>query len=189
MSIKRSIISLFIVVLCLSLLSAHATSADGQQGQRPAQVATQGAVTVTLQGVVQVINGNTWVIDGTTLVISSSTAITGTPAVGSKVTVTALQGEDGKLIMQMIKLELPAPTQAPTMAATSAVPGSGIPYTAIIIEGPVEEVNININVIVIRSMRIRLRADDPLRLKVKVGDWVRINGNFDRDSDNQVIVV
>lgn len=83
------------------------------------------------------------------------------------------------------------PTEEPTVEPTGqpTVEVSGGPFVTIIIEGPVEQVNVSVNVIVVFGQRIRLRDDDPLRLKVKVGDWVHVKGHFDEDENHQVIIV
>jgi hypothetical protein len=58
----------------------------------------------------------------------------------------------------------------------------------VVIEGQVQSVDTQTNLIVVGGQRIRLRADDPLRLRIKVGNWMRITGNLTRESE-QVIVV
>jgi uncharacterized repeat protein (TIGR01451 family) len=56
----------------------------------------------------------------------------------------------------------------------------------IVIEGPVE--SININIIVIYGMEIELDPDDPILLVLKIGDWVRLEGGTSDDGDVTIIV-
>src|SRR5258705_2048961 len=96
MSLKTSITGFLIVLLGLVVFSANSSSAASGPRQGSTLAATQTGVTVTINGVVQAINGNTWVVDNTTIIISSSTSITGYPIVGSRVTIVAIQGNDGQ---------------------------------------------------------------------------------------------
>lgn len=89
-------------------------------------------------------------------------------------------------------LETATPVGAASLTTTpvgtrSATP-SPIPYTNVIVEGPIEEVNATIDVIVVRGQRIRLRSDDPIRTRIKVGDWIRAGGNIEREG-GQIIIV
>lgn len=169
----------------------------------------QGNVTVEIDGIVQSINGSIWSVGGVSVEVTASTTITGYPVVGSHVKIIATQDGGGLLIAISISLATPTPTSVlsgtPTLTRTatptgtltapasvtpvgSVTPtGTPIPYVTIIIEGPVEEININI--IVVYGMRVRLRTDDPVLVKLKVGDWVRVSGNFEHDKDDQVIIV
>jgi hypothetical protein len=83
----------------------------------------------------------------------------------------------------------PAATAPATPAATMQATGSPFTYVKVIIEGPVESVDLTVNVIVVYKQRIRLRANDPIRAKIKMGDWVRCDGNMERDADNRIIIV
>lgn len=58
----------------------------------------------------------------------------------------------------------------------------------IVIEGPVEAININI--IVIYGIEIELNPDDPLLLVIQIGDIVRIEGTTnDDDGDGTIIII
>ncbi len=85
----------------------------------------------------------------------------------------------------------PAATSAATLPATQAAgpTATGVPFTTIVIEGPVESVDLTINVIVVYKQKIKLRANDPMRTKIKVGDWVHIEGNPEHDEDNVIIII
>jgi hypothetical protein len=77
----------------------------------------------------------------------------------------------------------PAPTGVATMAATAK-----FTYIAIVLEGPVEDVQENIDVIIVRGMKVKVHHGDISKLKIKIGNWVRINGNSEYDDDQIVIV-
>ncbi|GEM_PF-1137343 len=85
------------------------------------------------------------------------------------------------------------PTLTPTftLTATAIVPltSTPIPYVTIVIEGPVELIDLNVDIIVVYGQRIKLKHDDPLRTKLKVKDWVHISGNYGVDVDQQVVIV
>jgi hypothetical protein len=73
-------------------------------------------------------------------------------------------------------------TQTPAPEATVEVtvePGPGI---IIVIEGPVEEVNVNI--ITIYDIDIRVDADDPVLTVIRIGDVLRIEGELTGDDDD-----
>ncbi len=76
-----------------------------------------------------------------------------------------------------------SPTPMPPATSTA------IPYTTIVIEGPVEVIDLNVDIVVVYGQRIKLRHDDPLRVHLKVGNWVRINGNYSVNIDQQIVVV
>ncbi len=163
-------------------------------GNAPVRAA-QG--TVTIEGPVQAIAGDNWTVGGIAVKVTVSTSRTGNPVVGSTVRVVAAPGSDGKLVAQSIIVIIiigtppatSAATAAPTAAPTAPATRPGITFVTIIIEGPVEEVDVSINVVVVYGFRVRMRDDDPVKKKIKVGDWVRVKGHFDRDEVARVIIV
>jgi hypothetical protein len=87
---------------------------------------------------------------------------------------------------------MPATPPATPNATAPATPGAtptNVPFTTIVIEGPVEQIDLTVNIVVVYGQKIRLRRDDPIRTRIKVGDWIRINGNFDHDENNQIIII
>jgi len=194
MKLKRLLPFVFVALVVLAALPP-------QVGSNGGRVAAQGGtpdptgVSVVIEGVVQFISGNTWIVDNITVNVTTSTSITGYPVVGSIVKIVGTRGDDGKVVVVTVALTPATPaatevegTEAPTPAATKAA--TGVPFTLIIIEGPVEAVIVNTStVIVVYGQHIRLRDDDPLKLKIKVGDWVHLRGRFDRDDDDQIIIV
>jgi hypothetical protein len=173
----------------------------------PKSVAAQD-VTVVVEGPLQSINNNLWVVNGQTIEINATTSVTGTPAIGNVVRVVAKQRADGKVIAVTITIMFvtatptgtpPSPTPTGTQATptntlpaptgTGSATGTPVPFVKIIIEGPVGQVDLTVNVIVVYKQRIRLRANDPIRAKIKKGDWVRCEGNLEREADNRIIIV
>jgi hypothetical protein len=65
-------------------------------------------------------------------------------------------------------------------------PESDLPIT-IVIEGPVE--SININIIVIYGIQIELDDDDPLLTVIQIGDILRIEGDVDDLADGNTIII
>jgi hypothetical protein len=61
-----------------------------------------------------------------------------------------------------------------------------LPVT-IIIEGPVEEVNINI--ITIYNIDIEVNADDPILTVINIGDFVRVEGDIGDIDDAGVVII
>jgi hypothetical protein len=91
-----------------------------------------------------------------------------------------------------------APTQppstgnlSPTTTQTSIptpLTATTIPYVSVVVEGQVQSIEPQTNIIVVRSQAIRLRAGDPLRLRIKVGNWVRVSGNLTREGEQMIVV-
>ena len=72
----------------------------------------------------------------------------------------------------------PGPSPTPTFTATpgpSPTPTATNSGTTIIIEGPVQIININI--ITIYDINIQVDAHDPILTNIHVGDFVRVEGN------------
>jgi hypothetical protein len=75
------------------------------------------------------------------------------------------------------------PTLTPTPTGTltiTPIPGRG-PVT-IIIEGPVQQININI--ITIYDIDIEINPTDPILTVIEIGDILRVIGNIDDDDDD-----
>ena len=210
--ILKRLIPFFLVLLAVTaVLPSQLVSPVGRvaaQGGTP----DPSGVPVVIKGVVQSISGNTWVVANVTVTVTSTTVITGYPVIGSIVEISGKRGDDGKVVVVTVSLNpaTPAPTMsatekgteepegtksptpAGTMKPTSAAtqPATGIQFTEIIVEGPVEAIIVNTGtVIVVYGQHIRLRDDDPLKLKIKIGDWIHLKGHFDRDDQDQIIVV
>jgi hypothetical protein len=113
-------------------------------------------------------------------------------------TVTATTAPTSQPTFSPIVPPILPPTQPPSTASPSTtiahtliptVPtATTIPYVRVVVEGSVQSVDTQTNVIVVRGQTIRLHADDPLRLRIKVGNWVRITGNLTRDGERVIII-
>lgn len=164
----------------------------------PAQAVTP-STTITIEGVITSMNDGVWVVGGVTVIVTPQTVITGNPVVGNVVQIMAVADGDDHLVAQTITVIAITATQSPTPPATQvATPVvtavatqavTPVPYVIIVIEGPVEEINIDVNVIVVYGQRIKLHPNDPLLAKLKIGDWVHVDGDFETDTDNTIIVV
>lgn len=65
---------------------------------------------------------------------------------------------------------------------------NGMPVT-IVIEGPVEAININI--IVIYGIEVEIDPLDPILTVIRIGDLLRVEGNYDEDDDddNHIVLI
>lgn len=204
-----------ILIVTLSLFAFSRPQAQAAPSARTHAQAGTPTATITIEGVVASINGDTWIVGGVTILVTPQTVITGYPVVGNVVRVVAAPDEDNHLVAQTIALVamtatpgpsltpsptpvatltgtvMPSPTASGTAPATmTTTPGlspTPVPFVIIVIEGPVEQINVNI--IIIYGQRIKLRPDDPVLVKLKVGDWVHVDGDLGEDSDNTIIVV
>jgi hypothetical protein len=201
------------IVICLSAITM------GLAFPRVQKVHADDGISIMIDGVIQSINGNVWVVGDVTVLVDTSSIITGTPTVGSHVHIVAIQLDDGKLQVKtvvIVDVTLVTPTSTGTSTPSATTPTStatlvasptagsptatsvmgtpaatadGVTFTIIIIDGPVEEVHLDINIIVVYGHRIKIDKDDPVRLKIKIGDWVHIKGHFDHDSDGQIVII
>jgi hypothetical protein len=57
----------------------------------------------------------------------------------------------------------------------------------IVIEGPVEQININI--ITIYNINIEVAPDDPLLTVIQIGDVIRVEGHLDDDDSDTIIII
>jgi hypothetical protein len=170
---------------------------------------TKAQASITIEGVLEAVNGNTWVVSGITVEVGTATIVQGQPTIGKNIRVVAVRGANGHFIAQNIIIIIINATPAATPEATNAPeatqppeatpestaqPGTtvinitNVNYVIIIIEGPVTEVDPVDNIIVVYGYRIRMRGDDPLRIKVKVGDWVRVKGHWKKER-GQIIFI
>jgi hypothetical protein len=202
-AIVRATVNLFIVaaLVVVSIVGSNVLSSG------PKRAAAQD-VTVVVEGPLQSINNNIWVVSNQSIEITTTTSVSGAPVIGSTVRIVAIQKANGKLIATTVTITVttspvatasataaatPISTSPATQAVTPAATMRSFPgnftYVKVIIEGPVESVDLTVNVIVVYKQRIRLRANDPIRAKIKKGDWVRCDGNLERDADNRIIIV
>src|SRR5207247_2117380 len=142
---------------------------------------------------VKSISGNIWVVGDTPVEVNAGTSITGYPVIGSTVTIIVKRGDGDRLIAITITLIImegsPTATATATATASATPQGTEFPWTIIIIEGQVTEIIINIDTIIVYGMHIKLKHGDPILKKLKIGDWVRLQGHWDHDENNQLIII
>jgi hypothetical protein len=80
--------------------------------------------------------------------------------------------------------EATEPEATPEVTETPT-PTPGLPVT-IIIEGPVQVINVNI--ITIYDIDITINADDSVLTQIQVGDFVRVEGDVLEDADTLIVV-
>ena len=170
------------------------------------------APTITIDGVLQAKDGGIWTVSGVSIRVTDQTTISGAPTIGSTVHIVAISDGENKLTALSVSIiavtatvitQTPGPSPTPTNTATASLtntPGpsptstatlattpTGIPYVTIIIEGPVQE--ITINVVVVYGQKIKLRGDDPVLVKLRIGDWIKISGNYGVDDDKVTVII
>ncbi|MCC6613037.1 MAG: hypothetical protein IT320_06130 [Anaerolineae bacterium] len=148
--------------------------------------------TISFTGTVSQASGTLIVVNGLTV---SLEAVQPAPVVlvGMQVTVQGVLTSDGRILAQIIIIIAPPdatpvptatatptlePTPGPTPTATPVNSGSVV----VVIEGPVEA--ININVITIYNINIVVNADDPVLTVIQIGDIVRVEGEFVGEDDD-----
>lgn len=168
-----------------------------------AQETANSANLVTIEGPVQSIGGNAITISGINIQISPDDPVWADLQVGDVVRVQAnsVEQDDDTVILVavvvIIVTDVPTPEATPdatpdvtpdvTPEATPDPDDDDLPIT-IVIEGPVQAININI--ITIYNINIQVDADDPILTVIQIGDIVRIEGNIaDDDDDSTTIVV
>lgn len=138
-------------------------------------VKAQGGLTITATGEIQAINSDgTIVIDGTTFKLGEGVSLPPGTQVGSIVTVTAQYQDATTITITIITLESVTSTPAPT--GTASAMGTPMPNgdVIIVIEGPVQ--TININIITIYDIDIIIAPESPFLRVIQVGDFVHVEG-------------
>ncbi|MBI5667041.1 MAG: hypothetical protein HZC41_03465 [Chloroflexi bacterium] len=79
----------------------------------------------------------------------------------------------------------PTATPTPTGTLTPEATDDGLPVI-IVVEGPVKEININI--ITIYNIKIEVDVNDPILTVIRVGDYIRVEGNVVSTGATIVIV-
>lgn len=194
------ILSLFGVLLSFSIVQVLL-----------AQETTPAANLVTIEGPVQAIGGNAITISGINIQISPNDPVWTNLQVGDVVRVQAntVQQDDDTIILVavVIIIVIDIDTATPTPEATPELTPEATPETTpdpddddddnddndlpitIVIEGPVQAININI--ITIYNINIQVDADNPILTVIQIGDIVRIEGSIsdDDDDDNNTTII
>jgi hypothetical protein len=96
-------------------------------------VVTRVEVTgLAFSGRVRSLAAGTWQVDTTILMVNADTVITGSPAVGDLVNVTARRQSDGSWLALRIDLSASGPALTPVPGATLAPPGQEVRFTGLV---------------------------------------------------------
>jgi hypothetical protein len=191
---KPQTLLLWLTLLNVAVLTA-CTSVQAQDN--PAVTATP-PVTIEFSGDIQQVTDATIIVSGLTVLITGAN-IEADLVVGNPIRVAGSLLADGQI--QALAIETVADDdddeQAPeiTPEATAAVTPEATPKVTpeatqdaddddmiIVIEGPVQ--SININIIVIYGFAIEVDEDDLVLTVLQVGDVIRVEGYYDDDDDN-----
>lgn len=149
--------------------------------------------TIAFNGTISAMEDDRIVVNGLTVSLAN-VAVDVTVAVGAQVNIMGTLQADGQIIATFITVVVQAPqasaTPIPAMTTTppamTATPdGTTTPEPGgviVVIEGPVQAININI--ITIYSINIAVNADDPILTVIQIGDIVRVQGEFVDDEDD-----
>src|SRR5204862_6238204 len=58
--------------------------------------------TIVIKGVIKSIQGTTWIVGDTPIEVTAGTSISGSPTVGTAVTIIVVRGSDDKLVAQSV---------------------------------------------------------------------------------------
>lgn len=168
--------------------------------QPPVNAQDSGGNAIQFTGTVDSIDGSTVIVSGFEVDISSATTSAEDLSVGMTITVSGVL--DGTVIVAIVIIIVSIgspPGQDPTPEETPPGPPAEVTPTAtpdpeeepgsiiIIIEGPIE--SININIVIIFGIEIQIEPDDPILNEIRVGDYVRIEGTTNVENGVIIIVV
>jgi Domain of unknown function (DUF5666) len=188
-----------LIVLAMVPQASFAHVAPPAPVNRPGQ-----GVTIVINGPIQSMNGNVWVVAGNTIEVPPGTVMQGSPTLGTTVRIVVVRGADDKLVAQSVVVIIvvggstPAATASATTVATASSTASAtsaatqqasVIFVKIIIDGPVDQIDLPADIIVVYGMRIKMKHNHPLRLKIKIGDWVHVEGDMDQDDNHQPIII
>ncbi len=183
-----------------------------------AQDTVPAANLVTIEGPVQSIGGNAITISGINIQINPNDPVWANLQVGDVVRVqanTVEQDDDTVVLVAVIIIividgDTATPTPEATSEATPEITPEATPEATsettpeatpdpddddvpviIVIEGPVQAINVNI--ITIYNINIQVDADDPILTVIQIGDIVRIEGSIldddDDDGDTTIVII
>lgn len=186
MNILKNSTQLFRLVLLVAAISFWALLAAAQTDDD----------TVTITGRLDAITANNAIIiDGATYTLAGGVPLPSSTMLGVNVTIQGQRDPSSQaIIVFSITItsddddntgSTPTPEATPEATPSVTTPGQ-LPIT-IIIEGPVQEINVNI--ITIYDIDIRLDEDDPALTVIQIGDIVRVEGDVEDDSSGMIVVV
>jgi len=166
-------------------------------------VSAQQGQTVTISGQLDAITADgTIIVDGQTFQLANGAALPSSALLGLNVTIVGQQDPTTQAVI-VISITItsgeatpeatPDPEETPDPEATPEATNEPDDEDdddgdiIIVIEGPVD--SININIINIFGMDIELDEDSPLLTVIQVGDVIRVEGNMAEGDDNTFIIV
>jgi hypothetical protein len=173
----------FVVILVLGVTLLFMTSAQ----DNPAGM--------TVTGTVEAINGTTIVVSGANVDLSQANITIPNLQVGVVVQITG-SFSNGVIIATTIVILNPTIEATPEMTATP-VPESTVSVTPaltptvngdpiIVIEGPVQ--SINVNIITIFNINIQVDSNDPILTQIQIGDNLHVEGHAVSQGNTIIIV-
>lgn len=185
--------AIIIAILIPTQLFEGQGVSNAQDETSPATIQFTGDVTALGLDVI-VVNGltvnvseldtNISVALGTTVSISGNLLSDGTIIATTMTQVEININTDDDDVPEVTETPAPEVTEVPSPEATEEPSSDG--GIIIVIEGPVQA--ININVITIYNIDIELDADDPILTVIQIGDVIRIEGNIGDLGDKIVII-
>lgn len=190
--LRRSLVPIFAFITLLGALILTPVFAQ-ESTPEPTGAA------ITFSGTITAVDSGVIVVNGLTVSIEN-VALNFTPQPGQTVTVNGSLLPDGRIIAVTVVIivaeSTPEATAAPestpeaTPEATAAPDDDDTTGVIIVIEGPVQQ--INVNVITIYNINVIVDPNDPILVVVQIGDIIRVEGELvddDDDDDGGSIVI
>lgn len=158
-----------IILTFFLLILAFALPASAQEDSQEA--------VIDFSGEISAIDGSIITVNGLT-VQTDQAQFTGTLQVGDQVQIHGVLQPDGVIVAQeIVRLDESVPEPEATPEVSIDIDNNVI----IVVEGPVQAVNVNI--ITIYNINIVVAEDDPLLTVINIGDHLRVEGVIDNDFD------
>lgn len=199
---------LLLVLLLMAMLMVACTPSEdsGQETDLtpPAESDSDGddddgdddEATIEFTGVISAVNGTVIVVNGINVETASAT-LTGLLETGSTVQVSGILQPDAKVVaVVIIVIDIETTPEATAPAEGTAEATQPAPETTpivdddtiiIIIEGPVEAINVNI--ITIYGIQIELDPNDPNLTVIQIGDVIRVEGAYSGGDGITIVIV
>ncbi|MCA9882994.1 MAG: hypothetical protein KC546_18400 [Anaerolineae bacterium] len=198
----RHILSI-LLLSCLMILAIVGNVAAQDTAETPTLTPT---ATIEFNGPVTSISIDRLIINNLVVLVDVPN-MTFVPQIGMIIYVEGNLQTDGTIIAIIVS-DVPIPTATPDATETPLVTATAMPEGTpvatptptttptdnlgigpiIIIEGPVEAININI--ITIYNINIVVSEDDPVLTAIRIGDFIRVEGELgDTDDDDAPLVI
>lgn len=161
------------ITLWLAVFILMFSGVIAQEGDESGEETSEAAIDLT--GSISRIDGSIVIVSGLPIDISGIT-VDEELSVGLVVSVSGVINEEGIIIAQALTI-IGEPTPVPEVTETpepETTPEPVDPDTIIVIQGPVQ--NININIITIYNIDVTVEPQNPILSLIEIGDMVRIEG-------------